>query len=99
MRRGALPEQGDAQAGIALSLRAVPEGEWRQIINTRHGGQMSRLRKGLCEAVDQLLAKPLHGRQVAVVPYTKSAFDPATQLAPRCADAGIELALVVVARL
>ena len=64
------------------------------IINTRHPGQVSRLYKGLCETVGLLMAAPSPGRQVAVVPYTNSTFRLATRLAPRCALAGIELALV-----
>jgi hypothetical protein len=64
------------------------------IINTRHPGQVSRLYKGLCETVGLLMATPSQGRQVAVVPYTASTFRLAKRLAPRCALAGIELALV-----
>ena len=64
------------------------------IINTRHPGQVSRLYKGLCETVGLLMATPSLGRQVAVVPHTESTFRLATRLAPRCALAGIELALV-----
>lgn len=64
------------------------------IINTRHAGQVSRLYKGLCETVGLLMATPSPGRQVAVVPYTESTLRLATRLAPRCAFAGIELALV-----
>jgi len=64
------------------------------IINTRHSGQVSRLYRGLCETVGLLMATKSPGRQVAVVPYTESTFRLATRLAPRCAVAGIELALV-----
>jgi hypothetical protein len=64
------------------------------IINTRHSGQVSRLYKGLCETVGLLMATPSPGRQVAVVPYTESTFRLATRMAPRCASAGIELALI-----
>jgi hypothetical protein len=64
------------------------------IINTRHPGQVSRLYKGLCETVGLLMATQSPGRQVAVVPHTESTFRLATRLAPRCALAGIELALV-----
>lgn len=64
------------------------------IINTRHPGQVSRLYKGLCETVGMLIATPLRGRQVAVVPLTESTRRLAARLAPRCALAGIELALV-----
>jgi hypothetical protein len=44
------------------------------IVNTRHAGQLSRLRKGLCEAVGLLMARPANPqeRHVAVVPATPS---------------------------
>ena len=64
------------------------------IINTRHSGQVSRLYKGLCETVGMLMATPTQGRQVAVVPFTASTLRLAERLAPRCAIAGIEIALV-----
>ena len=64
------------------------------IINTRHPGQVSRLYKGLCETVGMLLATPSQGRQVAVVPLTDTTMRLALRLAPRCALAGIEIALV-----
>ncbi|WMT88366.1 hypothetical protein NO932_07065 [Pelagibacterium sp. 26DY04] len=65
------------------------------IINTRHPGQVSRLYRGLCETVGMLLmATPSQGRQVAVVPLTDGTLRLAERLAPRCALAGIEIALV-----
>ncbi|WP_246681572.1 hypothetical protein [Mesorhizobium sp. B2-4-8] len=64
------------------------------IINTKHPGQVSRLYKGLCETVGMLMATPSPGRQVAVVPLTDSTLRLAQRLAPRCALAGIEIALV-----
>ncbi len=65
------------------------------IINTRHPGQVSRLYKGLCETVGMLMATPAQGRrQVAVVPMTEGTIRLAERLAPRCALAGIEIALV-----
>jgi hypothetical protein len=64
------------------------------VINTRHPGQISRLYKGLCETVALLMATPSQGRQVAVVPHTESTLRLAERLAPRCALAGIEIALV-----
>lgn len=64
------------------------------IINTKHPGQVSRLYKGLCETVGMLMATPSQGRQVAVVPLTDSTLRLAERLAPRCAMAGIEIALV-----
>jgi hypothetical protein len=64
------------------------------IINTRHPGQKSKLDKGLCETIGRLMAVPPKGRQVAVVPYTEQTLRLATRLAPRCSQAGIEIALV-----
>jgi hypothetical protein len=64
------------------------------IINTRHSGQVSRLYRGLCETVGLLMATPSRGRQVAVVPLTDGTLRLAGRLAPRCALAGIEIALV-----
>ncbi len=64
------------------------------IINTRHPGQVSRLYRGLCETVGLLMAMPSQGRQVAVVPLTASTQRLAKRLAPRCALAGIEIALI-----
>lgn len=64
------------------------------IVNTRHAGQLSRLRRGLCEAVGLLMAREKGGRQVAVVPKTETTLKLAEKLAPRARDAGIEIALV-----
>ena len=64
------------------------------IINTRHSGQVSRLYRGLCEAVGLLMATPSQGRQIAVVPLTEVTLRLAERLVPRCALAGIEIALV-----
>ena len=49
---------------------------------------------GLCETVGLLMATPSQGRQVAVVPLTDGTLRLAERLAPRCALAGIEIALV-----
>jgi hypothetical protein len=64
------------------------------IINTRHPGEVSRLYSGLCETVGMLMATPSSGRQVAVAPRTDGTLRLAERLAPRCALAGIEIALV-----
>ena len=64
------------------------------IINTRHPGQQSRLRKGLCETVGQLMASPNGGRQVAVVPYSSTTLRMAERMISRAAPIGIEIALV-----
>jgi len=83
---------GDVVAQVGdLILSAECKGG---IINTRHSGQVSRLYKGLCETVGMLMATPSPGRQVAVVPLTDGTRRLAERLAPRCALAGIEIALV-----
>jgi hypothetical protein len=64
------------------------------IVNTKHAGQKSRLRKGLCEAVGLLMVLPKGGRQVAVVPKTAVTADLGKKIAPRANEAGIEIALV-----
>jgi hypothetical protein len=65
------------------------------IVNTRHPGQLSRLRRGLCEAVGLLMARPLNGeRHVAVVPATDDTEKVARRMLPRVLAAGIEIALV-----
>lgn len=79
-----------AQAG-ELTISAECKGG---IINTRHPGQVSRLYRGLCETVGLLMATPLRGRQVAVVPKTEGTLRLAERLAPRCVLAGIEIVLV-----
>jgi len=48
----------------------------------------------MCETVGLLMATPSQGRQVAVVPFTVSTLRLAKRLAPRCAMAGTEIALV-----
>lgn len=64
------------------------------VINTRHAGQVSKLRRGLCEAVGLLMSVPSPGRQVAVVPHTETTLRMAEKMKPRCQLAGIEIALV-----
>jgi hypothetical protein len=86
--------RGDVSAEIdGQSIVAECKGG---IVNTRHPGQQSRLRRGLCEAVGLLLASPaLDGRrQFAVVPHTRVTENLARLMAPRARTAGIEIALV-----
>ena len=83
---------GDVVAEVGdLTISAECKGG---VINTRHSGQVSRLYKGLCETVGLLMATSSPGRQVAVVPLTERTQGLAERLAPRCALAGIEIALV-----
>lgn len=63
-------------------------------IETRHPGRLSKLDKSLCEIVGRLMMKPSGTRQVAVMPRTDVTLRVARKLAPRCAAAGIRIALV-----
>jgi hypothetical protein len=65
------------------------------IINTKHPGQKSRLRRGLCEAVGLLMTRPLEGeRQFAVVPKTNDTEIVAKRMSARSNAAGIGILLV-----
>lgn len=66
------------------------------IVNTKHAGQVSRLRKGLAETIGQLMVVPLleGQRQFAVVPRTPATQTVAKRLALRALAAGIEIVLV-----
>ena len=92
IRITSIPGKGDvlAEAENATIIAECKGG----IVNTNHAGQISRLRKGLCEAVGLLMATPKTGRQVAIVPRTDATLRLAQRLAPRAKDAGIEIALV-----
>jgi hypothetical protein len=87
------PGVGDVAAEIA-GKRLVAECK-DGIVNTRHAGQLSKLRRGLCEAVGLLMARPLNGeRHVAVVPATPETEKVARRMLTRTTAAGIEIALV-----
>jgi hypothetical protein len=66
------------------------------IVNTRHAGQVSKLRRGLCEAIGLLLATPggVRKRQVAVVPKTEVTERLAAKMADRVRLVGIGISLV-----
>jgi hypothetical protein len=66
------------------------------IINTRHPGQLSKLRKGLCEAAGLSLARTVEDgtEQFAVVPHTRATEELARRMTPRVRAAGIRIALV-----
>jgi hypothetical protein len=86
--------RGDVVAdGNGVSIVAECKGG---IIKTRHAGQQSRLRQGLCETVGLSLAtSSVDGRrQFAVVPRTKVTESLARRMANRARAAGIEIALV-----
>jgi hypothetical protein len=63
-------------------------------IETRHPGRLSKLDKSLCEIVGRLMMKPPGSRLVAVMPKTEVTLRMGRKLAPRCAAAGIWIALV-----
>src|SRR5579864_6787102 len=65
------------------------------IINTRHSGQVSKLRRGLCEAVGLLMSRSRQGeRHIAVVPATRTTTVMGQKILPRASLVGIEIALV-----
>ncbi len=66
------------------------------VINSKHAGQLSRLRQGLCEAIGLLLATQVAEgtRQFAVVPRTPVTETLAQRMMVRAKKAGIEIALV-----
>ncbi len=87
-----VPGRGDVVTEVdGITIWAECEGG---IINTKHSGQVSRLSKGLCEAVGLLMANVSAGRQIAVVPRTAGIIKLAQRLVHRCSVAGIEIALV-----
>ena len=87
------PGQGDV-VGQLNSSKIVAECKGG-IINTKHAGQKSKLRRGLCEAVGLLMSRENTGeRQYAVVPLTDDTQRLADQMRPRCRKAGIEIALI-----
>lgn len=66
------------------------------VINTKHAGQSSRLRQGLCEIIGLLMATPSDPtvRQMAVVPKTDVTQRLAERIQPRASIAGIGISLV-----
>ncbi len=87
------PGFGDVAAELADGTNIIAECKGG-VVNSKHAGQVSRLRKGLCEVVGLLMASPAGARQVAVVPNTDVTMRLAEKLAPRCRSASIEIALV-----
>lgn len=86
--------RGDVVAeGEGFSIVAECKGG---IINTKHPGQQSRLRQGLCETVGLSLASPVvtGRRQFAVVPKTRVTENLARRMAVRASVGGIAIALV-----
>ena len=85
---------GDVVAHVGnLSVIAECKGG---VINSKHAGQQSRLRQGLCETIGLSLASPLveGQRQFAVVPQAKATETLAARMAARARAAGVEIALI-----
>ena len=88
-----MPGKGDVVA--ELRGRGVVVEAKGGILNTRHSGQKSKLRRRLYEAVGMLLDRPVSGdRLIAAVPLHRDTEKIACRMAQRCRDAGIEIALV-----
>jgi len=88
------PGQGDIVANLG-DTRVVVEAKGG-IINTRHPGQKSRLRRHLYEAVGMLLDNPAQAnhRLIVAVPLHPVTKNIAQRMAERCRDVGIEIALI-----
>jgi hypothetical protein len=88
-----LPGVGDVSAEIN-NQKYVVECKGG-IINTSRSGQTSRLRKGLCEAIGQLMTRDLGEEiHIAAVPHTKTTKALALKMKDRVTKAGIKVALV-----
>ena len=64
-------------------------------INTSHSGQVSKLRRGLHEAVGMLVGRGASaGRRIAAIPRHKTIEKVAKEIAPHCIATGVEIMLV-----
>jgi hypothetical protein len=89
------PSSGKGDVTARLDGRIVFAECKGGIINTKHAGQTSRLRKGLCEAIGQLMSRELgNERHIAVVPDTPTTRMLAKRLCTRAGQACIEIALI-----
>lgn len=87
------PGLGDVVGSLA-GLKIIAECKGG-VLNTRHPGQKSRLRQGLCEVVGLLMSRSTDGeKHHAVVPHTEETERLARKLRPRCKEAGIEIVLM-----
>jgi len=87
------PGIGDVVA-IVNNRRIVAECKGG-IINTRHAGQLSHLRKCVLEAVGPLMCREQHeDRNIVVVPRANETVKWAERIGARAHEAGIEIALV-----
>jgi hypothetical protein len=87
------PGQGDV-VGLLNGTRIIAECKGG-IINTKHPGQKSRLRRGLCQAIGLLMSRNNEEeKHYAVVPLTEDTQRLASQMRARCRKAGIEIVLI-----
>lgn len=87
------PGHGDVVADVD-GCRVVVEAKGG-ILNTRHPGQKSKLRRHLFEAIGMLLDGPADAdRLIAAVPRHAVTETIAHRIARRCGEAGIEIALI-----
>ncbi len=87
------PGRGDVVADVQ-GCHVVVEAKGG-IVNTRHPGQKSKLRKHLYEAVGMLLDGPDNAdRLIAAVPRHPETKKIANRMAGRCLDVGIQISLV-----
>lgn len=89
-----IPQSGEGDVVAVIDGKKIVAECKGGIINTRHPGQVSRLRRGLCEAIGLLMVRPIEERQIAVVPYTDTTLKLARKIIARTTAAGIEIALV-----
>lgn len=87
------PGFGDVSVELEDGTKIVAECKGG-VVNSKHAGQLSHLRQGLCEVIGLLMASVPGGRQIAVVPQTEATARLAERMMPRCRQAGIEIALV-----
>ena len=89
------PQSGLGDVVASVGGRVVVAECKGGVVNTRHAGQVSKLRRGLSEAVGLLMTRSVGDeRQVAVVPATSTTERIANRMLPRALAAGIEIALV-----
>lgn len=87
------PGLGDVVASInGIKIVAECKGG---IINSKHAGQKSRLRRGLCEAVGLLMSRSsVNEQHFAVVPRTPDTETLSSRMSDRCGAGGIGICLV-----
>ena len=91
------PKPGSGDVTAELGNKLVTAECKGGVTNSTHAGLVARLRRGICEAVGLLMARPFDGkseRHVAVVPMTAATKKLARKMQGRTESAGIEIVLV-----